>query len=551
MKPALLLLACLAMMAAPLRAPGAEKPMREFSFDLWDWTPPCRDLNLFRQWVADLKSIGVTRIEISAPWNLLEPEPGRIDLSFIADRLAIVKEQGLGLRIRINSFWSGATPAWYVGDMWCDIDGQAPKSAPRPPSIHDERFWSHFAPLCTAIARQFKGEDIYYNPFIGIHAELKWADWWSYDASSLAAWRKAIHADPRPAWLAAVAGDAPLPEKPPIPPQTHGRPDNSAQSKAWIAFREQAWRDAVRRFNEAIRTGDPDARTSAPLGESFRRGSAQMSNLDYWGLSRGMNQVVHSYDFYWHPKDDPWMAAAAVASFRGITGIDNIVFEFDGPDLIQRLGYDEAHQVRLAQAAMSQGAGLKAANYTYDPRLPSQWPVLKAFGKLIAEAPPAPAPPAVSETVLLFVSKWANYCYREPTEWLHDAQFGAWEMLRDSGHNVRFICEDNLDEPLAGYRGLYVAFSPPELIPQGDREKLAVLAASMPSIIELTSAPQAAPSTQPESKPPELVVKNRSITLNYPLAYQWLRGDRAANEKLLDEGIRATWGSAPHAQSKD
>src|SRR4051812_22049236 len=62
---------------------------REFSIDLWDWTPPCRDLPTFTRWAADMKSIGATRVEISAPWNLLEPEPNRYDFSFIADRYAV------------------------------------------------------------------------------------------------------------------------------------------------------------------------------------------------------------------------------------------------------------------------------------------------------------------------------------------------------------------------------------------------------------------------------------------------------------------------------
>ena len=107
---------------------------------------------------------------------------------------------------------------------------------------------------------------------------------------------------------------APLPDVPPVPKPTHGQPDTSAASIAWIGFREQVWRDAMRRFNSCARAGDPNAKTSAPLGESFRRGSAQMSNLDYFGLSRGADQIVHSYDFFWHIKDEPWHAAAAVAS---------------------------------------------------------------------------------------------------------------------------------------------------------------------------------------------------------------------------------------------
>src|SRR5438477_13094183 len=96
-------LVALTMLISITRAQEAHVP-REFSFDLWDWTGPCRDLNQFRVWAKDLKSIDVTRLEISAPWNLLEPEPNQYDFSFIAERLAIAKSLGLGLGIRINSY---------------------------------------------------------------------------------------------------------------------------------------------------------------------------------------------------------------------------------------------------------------------------------------------------------------------------------------------------------------------------------------------------------------------------------------------------------------
>jgi hypothetical protein len=356
--------------------------------------------------------------------------------------------------------------------------------------------------------------DVYYNAFIGVHAELKFGDWWSYDPSMLARWHEAIEGRPR--WLRDVAGDAVLPDKPPIPPPTNGTPDNSPVSKAWIAFREEVWRQAMENFTGAIRAGDPGAKISAPLGESFRRESAKFSNLDYRGLAADADQVVHSYDFFWHPKDDPWQAAAAIASFRGITGIDNIAFEFDGPDLVNNLGYDEALQVRIAQAALSQGAGLKVTNYSYDERLPSTYPVLARFGRLVTSvASFAALPPG--NTILLFVSKWSNYCYREKTEWLHDAQFGAWRMLTSKNLNVRFICEDNLSEDLSMHRGLYVAFSPPELIPAPQRAKLESLQRRLPSFVELTKAPPQPPTPSDGT-----------------LAYRWLHGDRARADKELD-----------------
>jgi hypothetical protein len=313
-----------------------------------------------------------------------------------------------------------------------------------------------------------------------VHAELKWSDWWSYDPSTLKLWRATIKN--RPQWLKDLVGDAPLPELPPVPAETDGKPDTSPASIAWIGFREEVYRDALRKFNAAIHAGDSHAKTSAPLGESFRRGSATMSNLDYWGLSRGASQVVHSYDFFWHTKDEPWMAAAAVASFKGITGIANIVFEFDGPGLIQNLGYDEAKQIAIAKSVLAQGASIKAANYSGDAKLPSQWPVLVEFGKLVRAAGDAPAPQPRDKTVLLFVSKWANYCYREKTEWLHERQFGAWHELVSKGENARIICEDNLGEDLSGYHALAIAFSPRECIPTKPRAALEALERRLPAM---------------------------------------------------------------------
>lgn len=77
-------------------------------------------------------------------------------------------------------------------------------------------------------------------------------------------------------------------------------------------------RAAFRKGHQTRRPGRP---ISAPLGESYRRQSASMANLDYWGLTRAAAQVVHSYDFFWHAKDPAWMAAASVDAFQGITGL--------------------------------------------------------------------------------------------------------------------------------------------------------------------------------------------------------------------------------------
>ena len=105
----------------------------------------------------------------------------------------------MGLRVRINSYFGGATPAWYEGDRWKDIHGKDPQGTPLPVSMTDPRFWPHYGTLCSKIAAACRGEDVYLNCFSGVHAELKWADWWSYDPSTLALWRKTIK--DRPQWL--------------------------------------------------------------------------------------------------------------------------------------------------------------------------------------------------------------------------------------------------------------------------------------------------------------------------------------------------------------
>ena len=482
----------------------------EVSLDVWDWTAPANDLKLFELWVTDFRQAGGTRMELSVPWNRIEPRPGEYDLAFVRERADICRRHGLGMRMRINSYYGGAMPAWYAGDVWMDAKGSRVFPGMAMPSIADERFWKRYAPMCSAIARELRGQDVLFNAFIGVHAELKYADWWTYDESSLRLWREAIR-KPRPDWLVRVAGDVDLPTTPPVPGLTGGRPDVSAASRAFIAFRERCWRQAVKRFTEAVRAGDPEARISSPLGESFRRESASFSNLDYWGMSRGAEQVVHSYDFFVHSGSTPqWHIAATIASFQGITGLP-VCFEFDSPATIEKAGYDESVQKACVRTALDVGAGLKFANFSYFDKLPAQWPVIRYAGESAAKRA-AIRCPGTSETLLLFFSKWANYCYREKTEWLHDAQFGWWKLAADLGIPSRIICEDNLGEDLSAYRGMVVAFSPLDLMPADDRAALAGL--RIPKVSDVDTIPCFLPD-----KPMVLAGDAGSIITTSPLAF--------------------------------
>jgi hypothetical protein len=109
-------------------------------------------------------------------------------------------------------------------------------------------------------------------------------------------------------------------------------------------------------------------------------------------------------------------------------------------------------------------------------------------------------------------------------------------MLTSRDLRIRIICEDNLDEDLSGYRGLYVAFSPPELLPTSRREQLDALTRRIPAVVELSSAPSQRPATQPAGHAD--VVVDGCLALNYPLAYHWLRGDREKTKDLVDVAVR-------------
>ena len=339
------------------------------------------------------------------------------------------------------------------------------------------------------MARYFHGQSIDWCAFIGSQAENKYGQWCTYDPASLKLWQYSIHATPRPHWLARIVGHAPLPQTPPVPGETYGTPDRTAADLAVIAFRQENWRVALRRFNAAIRAGDPQARIIVQLGESYRRQSARMSNLDYYGMSRGADKILQSYDFWWHAHQGIWEMEADLAAFQGIT-LRPVAIEFDSPPGMAAVGYTPAFLKAMGRRAVAQGCGIEECNAGYYKALPSSYPYLKAWGQACQAAGPAQALDSnAHKTILLYVSKWANYCYREPTRWLHRAQFGAWRMLTQNGYKVRMICGDDLKENLNDYRGLYVAFSPPQLIPMATRRRLLKLESVLPTIVEVANIP--------------------------------------------------------------
>jgi hypothetical protein len=481
---AMLAFACAVTFAACVRS----SPHREYSLTLWNWDPSCAHLSDFKRWAKDFKAIGGTEIYISAAWKRLEPMPGHYRFGFIARRLAVARKIGLRLGVRINSYWGGATPSWLHVDKMEYESGKV--TSLNIPSINDPRFWRAFSPLCTHLAEHFRGQHVDWCAFIGSQAENKYGSWCTFDPASLELWRKTVRANPRPRWLARIVGDAPLPQIPPVPGTTHGTPDRTAADMAFIAFRQENWRTALKRFNRAIRAGDPKADIVVQLGESYRSGSAEMSNLDYYGMSRGADKILQSYDFDLNAHQGIWKMQADLATFQGIT-LKPVVIEFDDPVGMAALGYTPAFLTAMGRAAVEQGCGIEECNAGGYKTLPSGYSYMKKWGQICETAGSTRAMRRdPRHTILLYVSKWANYCYREPTRWLNLAQFGAWRMLKTNGYRVRIICGDDLRENLNDYRGLYVAFSPEQLIPMATRRRLLKLESVLPTIVEVKNIPR-------------------------------------------------------------
>ena len=537
---------------------------RQYSLVLWNWTQPCSNLQTFTDWVSNFKSIGGTTITISVPWNQLEPQQGQFNFSYISQRLAITQSHGMNLKVEINSYYSGAQPSWLnTCDFW---GGNGQPIAGSPASYADANFSNAYDALSTNIAAEFKGDGITYTPFIGPDAELKYGGWSTYDPASLQLWQQSVNASIRPSWLTNAVGDAPLPQTPPVPGPTHGTPDQIPADTAFIAFRQHILRTTEANFVNAIHAGDPGAQVSVPLGEGYRAESAQFANQDYYGLSLGANAIAHSWDFNMHSSANPslhqsWQAAASVAAFEGISGLPT-TFEFDSPTTMQAAGFSTTNIENIGSDVLAAGGnGFQVANFSYYSKLPSQYPYLVALGKELQSAP-SPAQPPPDHTILLFLSNWANYDYRESTQWVYQAQFGAWRMLEQNGYAVRIINESDLSQNLSGYRGLYVAFSPPQLLPSTDAAKLYRLESSIPTIIEYGAIPglkSQAGDTYATSSFGTVMTTDSALpimplsrtfvtgpgnimTIGYPLGYMWAFQNDPAQESAFQLAAQDTFG---------
>lgn len=483
---------CLAVVALVVSggpiAPGAEGAVRppaiEYAYTLWDWTRNYRDFARFREHVGQVKAAGFNTVELSVAWKDIQPKgEGKFAWASADRRVSHVLGQGLRLRIRVNFAYAHPWPKWVHPQLAERFDGQRPAVIL---TAFDERLNALEAAATEAIAARYRGKGIDWCPVFGVHTEHKLSSWLSYEPAARTAFRRWLRqrygtlARLNAAWGTAFA-DWPSVE-PPIVRPTGRKPDLSARSCDWIAFREESIAAKVAGLLDAVRRGDPEARTSVVLGESYRRGSANMANLAYRPYSLHADRVVFAHDFAWHKSEGPAAAAITTAIMRGITG-KPVLFEFGGIGLLERDGYTDAQMVAIGRAALDAGAaGLNMCNYCYTDKPLSAFPHLKTLGGLVAQLNARPPTPRPKPTQLYYVSKWASYCLRDPrSEWVHETQFAPYRALRARGILPRIISDDNLlAEDFGAETRIYVA--PPLVIEARAARRLRELGQRIPLV---------------------------------------------------------------------
>ena len=417
----------------------------QYSFTIWDWDKGYRDIEFFHQQVDACAEAGFTLIELGVGWPDCEPRSGEFDFSIVDERVSYVRSKGLDIRLRVNvAHW----PAWYNPEKFEMPNGTPFGPGNGFPSVFSARNREHQYRFVSALTGHFAGQGCTYTPGFSVHMEVKFSDWNTYEPSARKAFQDWLagrygHIDElNLAWQTAHATFSSV--TPPTPGPTAGEPSLDPAVYDWIRFREWGLAEWVRGFAACVRTADTTARISVPLGESYRRQSAAFANLDYWGFSHEADEVVHSYDFFWHGTAGIDQVSTAVATMTGITQRP-VVFEIDGPFAIENFGYTTENYRTVGNLARKAGAaGVQVSNWgSIDVRTQ---PWMKELGDDLRALPAQEAP---TGDVLYYVSKWANYCLRESDDWFHDRQFGLWSQMQAVGIPARIVTDENLlREPL-------------------------------------------------------------------------------------------------------
>lgn len=443
----IILAACL---VTAITAPG---PKLSYSYMLWDWTRTAGNYDAFTERVDQCREAGMDTIDLTVAWKQIEPERGRFDFSEIDRRVEYIAKAGLKTRLRLNVSYAHGWPDWFPAALMTGAGGATPTDVLSPFSPGAADAWARAA---EALSAHLGDRVDCYMPGFGMHMEVKYGDWISYErpaVSSFRSWLKTRYRTAVALNKACGSGFSGFEavQPPAVPADLSEAPQSVID---FIQFREDQLAYVTDRFIQGFRKGYPKAKVAVQMGESFRKESAMMSNLAYYRYARLADEVVHSYDFFVHPPDAPHNAFESVRTFAGITG-KPVIVEFDGPVLQSSFGYNDDHLAALARECIRAGAsGIHVSNYSdSDPR---PLGFIRAIAEMTRKAP-AKQPTAES---LFYVSKWTFYCMSKD-ETAHQRVYAYYRKLLAAGEKMRIITDENLTEPGLGRGGkLFVSWSP-------------------------------------------------------------------------------------------
>ena len=461
-------------------APLTERDVKryEYTFTIWDWNVAWTDFNLFTHVIDEISRLRFTKVELGVPWRSSELAPGEYDFTEVDQRLAYLQMNGLDCRFRVNV---QDPPLWYRGDVLRLPDGQVfdkdygvQLDHLAIPSFCDDHGLAAQLRWVEAVAAHYSGKRYEYTLGVGLHFELKFGGWNTYEGPAVAKfqqWLRGRYADLKrlnAAWGAHILDFSSI--SPPVPSANleagiSAPPDLDQATIDWIRFREERLAHVIAQYYSALRRGDPTSEISAPLGECFRKDAAEFANQDIHGLTRGADNVVFSYDFFIHSPHELWKMDQMIRAYADISRLP-IKVELDGVATGTYVRYGDEPMFEFALTALNAGAvGINVANYTQERRWAedlSKFPFMARLGDHIAKlnsgrsAIGEPLPP----DTLVYISKWTQYCFRGRDEWLHAAQFGFEKLVRDAGRRTRFVTDENLlSESLHGFEVLVVPFA--------------------------------------------------------------------------------------------
>lgn len=415
----------------------------QFSFTIWDWEPAYRDMGFFKRQVDTVADYGVNTIELGISWRDCEASDGAFDFSIPDERVSYVRSKDMALRLRVNvTDW----PEWFQPELFQNPDGTTFDYSGGLPSVFSAENRERQLHFVSAAAKHYSGMGYTYTPAFSVHMEVKFGGWNTYEPSARAGFRNWLAgrygsiASLNESWNTSYAAFGDI--EPPVPQDTKDEPSTDAASADWIRFREAALTDWVTAFAAAVRKNDTSARISVPLGESFRSESAAFANLAYWDYSRPADEIVHSYDFFMHGPANIGDVGIALAIMTGITQRPTVL-EIDGPVLLDKYGYTTEHLVFAAKAVLAKGAeGIQITNWGSSELSGQTW--MRAIGD---ECRMRDARDGVSpglKAAWYYVSKWENYCNRDPNVSLFERQFGPFREMLKANLWLRVVTDENL-----------------------------------------------------------------------------------------------------------